>query len=126
MKPPKQILIAGAAALLVLCASAQAGNFNLYTLTGDADSGINADNAYTHAIDVNGNGNTTVNGAVFTSSFGGNPGNQGNIPGTNNYATTGLPGTTSCASTTGAKTASVAKTLKYITSVPSRGKQNFT
>ena len=94
MKPPKHILTSGAAALLLaLCASAHAGTFNLYTLTGDADSGISANDAFTHAIDINGNGNTTVNGAVFTASFGGNPGNQGNIPGTNNYSTTGLPNT---------------------------------
>lgn len=76
--------------LLAFCASAQAGTFNLYTLSGDADSGISADNAYTHAIDTNGNGNTTVNGAVFSASYGGNPGSQANSTGTNNYSTTGL------------------------------------
>lgn len=96
MKSPKHILATGVLSLLALCASAQAGTFNLYTLSNDADSGINANNAYTHAIDVNGNGNTTINGAVFTATFGGNPGVTNGvytIPGTNNYTTTGLPNT---------------------------------
>ncbi len=93
---PRSILATSVLSLLALCASAQAGTFNLYTLSGDADSGINADNAYTHAIDINGNGNTTVNGAVFTSTFGGNPGTTNgvfHVPGSNIYTTTGLPNT---------------------------------
>ncbi len=98
MKTPKHthsrsILATGALSLLALCASAQAGTFNLYTLTGDVDSGISANDAFTLAIDINGNGNTTVNGAVFSSSYGGNPGTQANSTGTNNYSTTGLDNT---------------------------------
>ncbi|MGI8605388.1 MAG: lamin tail domain-containing protein [Verrucomicrobiales bacterium] len=63
---------------------AEAGTFSVVTLTGDADSGIAADAAFSHAINVNDTPNLTVNGAVFT----GSPG--GANPFTNNYSTTGL------------------------------------
>ncbi len=90
----RSILAFSVLSLLALCASAQAaGTFQLFSLSGDADSGISANDAFTLAIDINGNGNTTVNGAVFSSSFGGNPGTNGNSPGTNNYSTTGLDNT---------------------------------
>ena len=65
-------------------ASAQAGLFSSSLLTGDADSGISAGTAYTHAINVFDGPNLTINGAVFTGSGGG-----GN-PATNDYSTTGL------------------------------------
>ena len=69
-----------AATFALLTVSAQAGTFSLSPFTGDADSGITADGAYTHAINVAGTGNLTINGAVFTGSGGG-----GN-PATNNYS----------------------------------------
>ena len=62
-----------------------AGSFSVQTLTGDGDSGISGNNAYTHAIDMGDGPNRTINGAVFTGSGGG-----GN-PGTNNYATAEIP-----------------------------------
>jgi hypothetical protein len=72
-------------ALLALSSlSSVAGTFTNTTITGDADSGISGDKAYTHAIDVFDGANRTINGAVFTGSGGG-----GN-PATNNYSTTGL------------------------------------
>ncbi len=90
----RSILASSVISLLAFCASAQgAGTFQLFSLSGDADSGISATDAFTVAIDANGGGNTTVNGAVFSSSFGGNPGTNGNSPGTNNYTTTGLGNT---------------------------------
>ncbi|MDB6070523.1 MAG: motif protein [Verrucomicrobiales bacterium] len=61
-----------------------AGDFTTTAITGDADSGISADKAYTVAVDVFGTGNVRINDAVFTGSGGG-----GN-PGTNAYATSGL------------------------------------
>ena len=81
MKTPS-ILLAGIAAL---SAPAFAGVFTISNLTGDADSGITADGAYTHAINIGGNGNLTINGAVFTGSGGG-----GN-PATNNYSVGSTP-----------------------------------
>ncbi|MEO6436045.1 MAG: lamin tail domain-containing protein, partial [Tepidisphaeraceae bacterium] len=63
---------------------ARAGTFSVVTLTGDADSGIAADAACTHAINVSDTPNLIVNGAVFS----GSPG--GANPSTNNYSTTGL------------------------------------
>ncbi len=65
--------------------SAFAGTFNVQPLTGDADSGISGNNAYTHAIDMGDGPNRTINGAVFTGSGG------GANPATNNYSTTELP-----------------------------------
>ncbi len=61
-----------------------AGTFNVQPLTGDADSGISGNNAYTHAIDMGDVPNRTVNGAVFTGSGG------GANPATNDYSTTGI------------------------------------
>ena len=69
-----------AATLVLLTVSAHAGLFTLSPFTGDADSTITADGAYTHAINVAGTGNLTVNGAVFTG-----PGAIGN-PSTNDYS----------------------------------------
>ncbi len=69
-----------ATTLVLMAVSAHAGAFTLSPFTGDADSGITADSAYTHAINVAGSGNLTVNGAVFTG-----PGAVGN-PSTNNYS----------------------------------------
>ena len=62
-----------------------AGTFSTAPLTGDGDSGISGDHAYTHAIDMGDAGNRTINGAVFTGSGGG-----GN-PTTSSYETTNLP-----------------------------------
>ena len=90
MNPSKQpphlhrLILTTTIATLLSAASAQAGVFSSSILTGDADSGITADKAYTHAITVFDNANLTINGAVFTGSGGG-----GN-PATNNYSTTGL------------------------------------
>ncbi len=64
--------------------TAEAGTFNLQPLTGDADSGISTNNAYTHAIDMGDGANRTINGAVFTG---------GGAAGTNNYSTTGITDT---------------------------------
>src|SRR5436190_16685538 len=69
--------------LAVPAVSLAAGTFSTATLTGDADSGISSNNAYTHAFDIGDGANRTINGTVFT---GGGPG------GTNNFATTGLTG----------------------------------
>lgn len=74
------------ASIAALSAPAFAGVFTISNLTGDADSGIVADGAYTHAINVAGTGNLTINGAVFTGSGGG-----GN-PATNNYSVGGMGG----------------------------------
>ena len=65
-------------------ASHGAGVFSTATLTGDASSGITADAAFTHAINVYDSGNAKVNGAVFTGS------GTGTNPTTNNYSTTGF------------------------------------
>ena len=64
--------------------SLAAGTFSTTTLTGDASSGITADAAFTHAINVYDAGNAKVSGAVFTGS-----GTVAN-PATNNYSTTGF------------------------------------
>lgn len=58
-----------------------AGTFSTAPLTGDADSGISTNNAYTHAIDMGDGANRTINGAVFTG---------GGTPGTNNYTIGGI------------------------------------
>ncbi|NQT37848.1 MAG: hypothetical protein HQ581_10185, partial [Planctomycetes bacterium] len=50
----------------LLATGLSAGTFTPAPLTGDADSGIDAGRAYTHAINYNHTGNTTVSGAVFT------------------------------------------------------------
>ncbi len=73
-----------AATLALLSVPAFAGTFTVLPLTGDADSGITADGAYTHAINVFDGANVTINGAVFTGSGG------GANPGTNDYSTGGL------------------------------------
>ena len=73
-----------AATFTLLSIPAQAGTFTVLPLTGDIDSGISADKAYTHAIDMGDGPNRTVNGAVFTGSGG------GANPATNNYSTTGI------------------------------------
>lgn len=73
-----------AASIALFTVPAWAGTFTVLPLTGDGDSGISADKAYTHAINVFDGPNLTINGAVFTGSGGG-----GN-PATNNYSTTGL------------------------------------
>jgi len=72
------------ATLALLSASGQAGVFTVLPLTGDADSGIGADKAYTLAVDMGDGSNRTVNGAVFTG---------GAAPGTNNFSTTGVTDT---------------------------------
>ncbi len=69
----------------LLAAGLSAGTFTPDPLTGDVDSGIAAGKAYTHAINLNHTGNTTVSGAVFTGS-GANVDN----PGTNNYRTANM------------------------------------
>ncbi len=72
---------------ILLCLALQtaaAGTFSVAPLTGDANSGITADAAYTHAINVYDTANATINGAVFTGS-----GNGAN-PATNDYGTTGF------------------------------------
>jgi hypothetical protein len=61
-----------------------AGVFTSNPITGDADSGISADKAYTLAVDIFDGPNRRINDAVFTGSGGG-----GN-PTTNNYTTAGL------------------------------------
>ena len=61
-----------------------AGVFTSNPITGDADSGISADKAYTLAVDIFDGPNRRINDAVFTGSGGG-----GN-PTTNNYTTSGL------------------------------------
>ncbi len=66
------------------CPVHAAGTFSTTTLTGDANSGVAADSAFTHAINVYDAGNVKVNGAVFTGS-----GLVAN-PTTNNYSTTGF------------------------------------
>ena len=71
--------------LLAAANAVAAGTFSTAPLTGDADSGISGDNAYTHAIDMGDAGNRTINGAVFTGSGGG-----GN-PTTSSYETTNIP-----------------------------------
>ena len=81
----RSILAISVLSLLALVSSAQAGTFQLYPLTGNGDSGIAADDAFTLAIDVAGSGNTSVNGTVFTSVGGADPA-------TNNFSTTGLGG----------------------------------
>lgn len=71
-------------ALLLLATPAlslAAGTFSTGTLTGDADSGISSNHAYTHAINVGDAANSTINGAVFTG---------GGTPGTNNYTFGGV------------------------------------
>ncbi len=73
-----------AATLALLSVPAFAGTFTVLPLTGDADSGITADGAYTHAINIFDGPNVTINGAVFTGSGGG-----GN-PATNDYGSSGL------------------------------------
>ena len=73
-----------AATLALLAVPAWAGTFTVAPLTGDADSGIAAGKAYTHAIDMGDGPNRTVNGAVFTGSGG------GANPATNDYFTTGI------------------------------------
>jgi hypothetical protein len=78
-----QILLPSAL-LALSAAAAAAGTFNVQPLTGDADSGISGNNAYTHAIDMGDSANRTINGAVFTG---------GGLAGTNNYSTTGLNAT---------------------------------
>lgn len=75
-----------AAGLALFSVSAHAGTFTLSPFTGDADSGLTAGGAYTHAFNIGGTGNLTVNGAVFTGSGGG-----GN-PSTNNYSVGNMPG----------------------------------
>ena len=81
MKTPSILL----ASILTLSVPSFGGVFSLTPFTGDGDSGIVADGAYTHAINVAGNGNLTINGAVFTGSGGG-----GN-PATNDYSVGGMP-----------------------------------
>ena len=72
------------AIVLSACGARAAGVFSATPLTGDADSGIAADSAFTHAINVFDTGNVKINGAVFTGSGG------GANPTTNDYSTTGL------------------------------------
>jgi hypothetical protein len=70
-------------ALIVSAIAAHgAGTFSITTLTGDANSGIAADSAFTHAINVFDTGNAKINGAIFTGS-----GGAAN-PSSNNYSTT--------------------------------------
>ena len=72
---------------ILLCLAAHtavAGTFSVVPLTGDADSGITADAAYTHAINVFDTANAKINGAVFTGSGG------ATNPATNDYTTTGF------------------------------------
>ena len=69
--------------LLALHARA-AGTFSVVPLTGDADSGIAADAAFTHAINVFDAANVKINGAIFTGS------GTGANPTTNDYTTTGF------------------------------------
>ncbi len=59
--------------------------FSAAAMTGDADSGITPDKAFTHALNFNATGNRTVSGAVFT----GTGANVDN-PATNNYSTANL------------------------------------
>ncbi len=80
----RRLILTTTVATLLGAASAQAGLFSSSILTGDADSGISADTAYTHAINVNDGPNLTINGAVFTGS------GVGANPATNDYSTTGL------------------------------------
>ena len=71
-------------ALLVSALAARAaGTFTVATLTGDADSGITADAAYTHAVNFYAAANVKPNGAVFTGA-----GTVAN-PTTNDYTTSG-------------------------------------
>ena len=81
MKSP---LAKSIAALALLAVPAWAGTFTVLPLTGDLDSGISADKAYTLAIDMGDGANRTINGAVFTGS---------GAPGTNNFFTTGVTDT---------------------------------
>lgn len=71
------------ALLLSAFAARAAGTFTVTTLTGDADSGIATDAAYTHAINFKTAANVTVNGAVFTGT------GTGTNPTTNDYTTSG-------------------------------------
>ena len=71
-------------ALIFSASAARAGTFSTTTLTGDANSEIAADSAYTHAINVFDAANVKINGAVFTGS------GTGTNPTTNNYSTTGF------------------------------------
>lgn len=59
--------------------------FTAAAMTGDADSTITPDKAFTHALNFNATGNRTVSGAVFT----GTGANVDN-PATNNYSTANL------------------------------------
>lgn len=81
-------LATAAVALFLLSTHAcAAGTFSVVSLTGDADSGITAGSAFTHAFNVNAASNGTVNGAVFT---GTGQLAAGVNPTTNNYSTTGF------------------------------------
>ena len=53
-----------AASIALFAVPAWAGTFTVLPLTGDGDSGISADKAYTHAINVFDDPNLTINGAV--------------------------------------------------------------
>lgn len=77
-------LLAGAVGLIAAQSASAAGVFNTTLFTSDADSGIAASNAYALAIDVNDDGNLTINDAVFTGAGQGN-----DNPSTNNYALAG-------------------------------------
>ena len=72
------------AVVFAACGARGAGVFSVAALTGDADSGIAADSAFTHAINVFDAANVKINGAVFTGSGG------GANPATNDYSTTGF------------------------------------
>ena len=83
VKLPSLLLRCCILLLLALHARA-AGTFSVVPLTGDADSGIAADAAFTHAINVFDAANVKINGAIFTGS------GTGANPTTNDYTTTGF------------------------------------
>lgn len=84
MNPRLVIAMALLSALAAAPGADAAGTFTFAPITGDADSGISADKAYTHAVDFRGglmpDTATTINGVPF------------HIGGLNgpNYSTTGL------------------------------------
>jgi hypothetical protein len=61
-----RLSIALAVSLSIAACHAGAGDFSDQNFTGDADSGINFDAVYTHALNFNVDDNLKVNGAVFT------------------------------------------------------------
>jgi hypothetical protein len=73
----KLLLMAG------LPAAASAGEFSVFSFTGDVNSGISPSVPYTARADFNGDGTRSVNGVVF---------NETGVSGTN-YALTGAGGT---------------------------------